>query len=531
MHGSFPSRLPQWLPEGAAGVTRLPPAPTRCPVRSGTAVPSRFRLTLRSSCKGTSLCCRRSAAGASLISATTQHDLLHRAASAATITFGARHILDPGYAKTHAVRYVPARAVELEAEAGDDAKAETRNVPKTAGESPSVGDGGAAAEPSVVDFTTDDAIEKLDRLCRPANTDTQFLSLPERRMFTKMIYDKFYKDEGTTVMDPAMLYQASLEVQWVEEWMAGVANARHLSRDGARRAVKTALLERVDLHKPLSYIIGSQPFFGCDIHCEEPLLCPRPETEMWTHWLVYNYLNRVRRSSATEVDNTSGPRLNVLDVCCGTGCIGVALAKHVPGAVVTALDILPQAVTVSQQNAQRNGIPDSRYKAIESDMFEHFLEPGSSSPSTASDTTNEISSAGKEPPVAQDRPLGTMKPEFVGTFDVVVSNPPYVLREQYVELPRSITHWESKMALVGDDYRESRQHLYFKELCVHGAKLLKPRYMRPAALRDTPNMLIEVGLQAHIVADLMEKSGMWRDVSIHLDYAQQERWVSAVSAH
>ena len=84
------------------------------------------------------------------------------------------------------------------------------------------------------------------------------------------------------------------------------------------------------------------------------------------------------------------------------------------------------------------------------------------------------------PVETQERPLRTLKPEFVGTFDVVVSNPPYVLPKQYIDLPVTITHWESK---------------------------------------------------THMVAELMEKSKLWKDVGIHLDYAQQERWVSAVSTH
>lgn len=465
------------------------------------------------------------------LSAASPSGAVHAIGTAAALTSVVRHASDTAFKKSHRVQYVATQAAELEGSAG--AQGGDGNLASVNGEASSLDEKGgeSAQEPEVVDFTTDVAPEKLEKLYHRSDRGTQFLSPSERRMFTKMIYDKFYKDEGTTAMDPAMLYQASLETQWVEEWMAGVARERHLSKDDARREVKKSLLERVDLHKPLSYIIGSQPFFGCDIHCEEPLLCPRPETEMWTHWLVYNYLGRVRNAHA------NGPPLNILDVCCGTGCIGVALAKHVPSAVVTALDILPQAVAVSQANARRNGVPDSRYHAIQSDMFDYFCESCSGTPpATTADTPpngkgGDARSVSHRPVETQERPLRTLKPEFVGTFDVVVSNPPYVLPKQYIDLPVTITHWESKTALVGDDYRESRQYLYFKELCVHGARLLKPRRMRPAELQDTPNMLIEVGLQAHMVAELMEKSKLWKDVGIHLDYAQQERWVSAVSTH
>ncbi|GET93545.1 hypothetical protein, conserved [Leishmania tarentolae] len=386
------------------------------------------------------------------------------------------------------------------------------------GEGESNASADSSAELTEVDFTADEKARELEKLYNGARKGDKILSPSERQLFSRMIYDKFYKVGVQSVADPAIMYQASLEVHWVEEWVAGRTRAEHWSEDEARRQVKRSLLERVDLHKPLSYIIGSQPFFGCDIRCEAPLLCPRPETEMWTHWLVYNHLARAERGTTATSLSSASP-LRILDVCCGTGCIGVALAKHLPSAEVTALDILPEAVRVSRENAIRNGIPPERYSAMESDMFSCFLEVQTSA------------QQGGDANRSEDRPLGTVKSENAGTYDILVANPPYVLPKQYIDLPCTITHWESKTALVGDDYRESRQYLYFKELCVHGAKLLKPRAQRNEMLCDAPNIAIEVGLQAHMVADLMDKSKLWSDVEVHLDYAQQERWITANSVH
>ncbi|CAG9583996.1 conserved hypothetical protein [Leishmania major strain Friedlin] len=455
---------------------------------------------------------------------------------------------DSGFAKSRPVKYVSTEAPELRcgsssAEAGSyetvndalsaDYVGGLSNVTaeKFRGMQPvgtwERGDGDGESDKSVnssaefmeVDFTSDEKLRKLEKLYRGAHQGDKILSTRERQLFSRMIYEKFYKVGVQSVVDPAILYQASLEVHWVEEWAAGRARAERWSEDEARRQVKRSLLERVDLHKPLSYIIGSQPFFGCDIHCEAPLLCPRPETEMWTHWMVYRHLARAERSTPATGFSPAVSPIRILDVCCGTGCIGVALAKHLPSAVVTALDILPEAVRVSRENAMRNGISPERYSARESDMFGCFLEGRVSGP------------PGKSANLSEDRPLGTVKDAYAGTYDVIVSNPPYVLPQQYVDLPCTITHWESKTALVGDDYRESRQYLYFKELCVHGAKLLKPRARRNDMLRDAPNIAIEVGLQAHMVADLMDESKLWRDVEVHLDYAQQERWITANSVH
>ncbi|KAK7200532.1 Mitochondrial N(5)-glutamine methyltransferase MTQ1 [Novymonas esmeraldas] len=380
--------------------------------------------------------------------------------------------------------------------------------------------GSAPAAPTEVDLTSVEKLAGLEKLYHRPHTSVALLSLRDQQLFSRMIYDAFYKDGArSAAVDPALLYQASLEVQWMEEAVGARVGELGLSVDEARRQLKRHLLERVDLHKPLSYIIGSQPFFGCDIRCEPPLLCPRPETEMWTHWLVYHHLARAERSAAGSTASSASP-LHILDVCCGTGCIGVALAKHLPSAIVTAVDILPEAVRVATENARHNGLAAERYTALQSDMFDHFLvpQPAPQWPGPGSDN-------------AAERPLGTVADRHAGTVDVLVANPPYVLPEQYVDLPRSITHWESKTALVGDDYRESRQYLYFKELCVHGAAMLKPRRHRHPELRNAPNIAIEVGLQAHMVAELMDKSQLWRDVEVHLDYAQQERWITANSTH
>lgn len=429
------------------------------------------------------------------------------------------------------------------------------------------GAGGADEEDGSATDDADDAIDTfeiseeeaklLSKTFKRTAPSKSFLTPKEKRLFTRMIYDAFYHDVGSEADDPAMLYQASLEILWIEEWAEqhGRAADPPLSEDDVRKLVKRSLLERVDFHKPLSYIIGTQPFFGCSIHCEPPLLCPRPETEMWTHWLVHHYLGRTTAgaAAAAAAENSAtraAPSVKVLDVCCGTGCIGVAIAKHVPCAHVTAVDILPRAVEVSCANAAANGVPAERFTGVVSDLFSHFCTPGALAELAAwrredqEAWTREVvrynretKAAGKRdgaetppaPHVWRSTPASALRDECVGAFDVIVSNPPYVFPEQYVVLPRSILRWESKLALVGDEVRERHQYLYFKELCEVGARLLKREADRHPALRGTPNMVIEIGLQGEAVAELMEKSGLWADVEIHLDYAQQQRWISARS--
>ncbi|EAN78380.1 Mitochondrial N(5)-glutamine methyltransferase MTQ1, putative [Trypanosoma equiperdum] len=333
------------------------------------------------------------------------------------------------------------------------------------------------------------------------------LSTEEQEQLTRMIFKAHYAGEGMGENDRAMWYQSALEIHWLEEWAYEEFDGQ-TQRDVARRAVKKAVLQRVDLHKPLAYIIGHQPFYGCDIRCSPPLLCPRPETEMWTHWLVRTWLSKI--------PETTQP-LRVLDMCCGTGCVGIAIAKHVPSAQVTAVDILDEAIGASEENAKLNGLEASRFCTLKSDMFESFLVSNSGS-LTGEDTKLDLK---KKEPAA----------EHAGSFDIIVSNPPYVLPDQYTDLPPGIKLWESKLALVGDEKREQQQYLYFQELSEFGSLLLKPKAMRNPALCAAPNIVIEVGLQAEQVASVMEKSKLWENVEIHLDYAQQMRWITASSSH
>ncbi|KAG8348352.1 Ribosomal protein L11 methyltransferase (PrmA) Methyltransferase domain [Trypanosoma vivax] len=341
----------------------------------------------------------------------------------------------------------------------------------------------------------------LPRTQQRRELHTSCLSEGERDTLSRMIYEAHYSGMGSEKEDRAMLYQSALEVRWLEDWAFEKVGQEKSAE--ARRMVKKAVIERVDLHKPLAYIIGQQPFYSCNIRCVPPLLCPRPETEMWTHWLVRTHLWRASLANAP---------IKVLDMCCGSGCVGIAIAKHIPLAEVIGVDILEEAVCVSEENARINGLDSRRYRAVKSDMFEVFTNPHCGDG-------------------AGGRGKRRLSDSHAMSFDLLVSNPPYVLPEQYVDLPPGVKMWESKLALVGDEKRATQQHLYFQELCELGAAILKPKSKRAEALRGAPNIIIEVGLQAELVASLMERSKLWEDVEVHLDYAQQPRWISAISIH
>ena len=167
------------------------------------------------------------------------------------------------------------------------------------------------------------------------------------------------------------------------------------------------LLERRLAHEPIQYLVGQWDFLEYTLAVKPPLLCPRPETEE----LVQLVLADLQKT-------TKNNEIRVLDVGCGTGCIGIALVdqllKQSKQVHLTALDVEPIAVETSRQNAAK--ILDSWQ-----DHYEVHL-------CDAADYTVSIE---------QDR------------FHVVVSNPPYIPAADMGALEDTVAQYESQQALYG----------------------------------------------------------------------------------
>ena len=109
---------------------------------------------------------------------------------------------------------------------------------------------------------------------------------------------------------------------------------------------------------PLAYLIGSIPFLDCTIHLDSHPLIPRSETEFWTEKAI------------AELKKKENPK--VLDLCAGSGAIGIAVAKAVPGAHVTLGEIDPAHLPTIGKNLEANGINCTQYSVFESDLFAHI---------------------------------------------------------------------------------------------------------------------------------------------------------------
>lgn len=126
--------------------------------------------------------------------------------------------------------------------------------------------------------------------------------------------------------------------------------------NGIKSEAFYADLERLQAGEPLAYIIGSVPFLNCTIYLDSHPLIPRAETEFWTEKAIS------QMSQAPQV----------LDLCAGSGAIGVAVAKAIETAHVTFGEIDTAHLPTIAKNLEANGIDCTRYKVFASDLFENI---------------------------------------------------------------------------------------------------------------------------------------------------------------
>ncbi len=160
-----------------------------------------------------------------------------------------------------------------------------------------------------------------------------------------------------------------------------------------------ALLQRRLRGEPLAYIIGEWEFYGLPIKVTPDVLIPRADTEV----LVETAL---RALHGRKMD------ARILDLCCGSGCIGCALAHELPAARIVMADLSDRALEISKQNVRLNR--QSRTICLKADALE-------------------------KPPMS------------IGTFDLIVSNPPYVPSFEILTLDSSVRDYEPLGALDGGE--------------------------------------------------------------------------------
>lgn len=221
--------------------------------------------------------------------------------------------------------------------------------------------------------------------------------------------------------------------------------------DQVERRMEELISRRLE-GEPVAYIIGEWEFYGLPLDITRDVLVPRTDTE-------------VLAARAITLASEAGAGARALDLCAGSGCIGLAIASHVPTCRVVLADVSEAAVQMCKRNARRNELL-GRVSCVIAD--------------------------------ATEQPSSTL-----WEFDVIVSNPPYIPTGEIEALEPAVRRYEPRLALDGG---EDGLDFY---------RLIAQKWKR--ALRQGGTLLFEVGLgQAPDVERIMAEFG-YQNIQTHPD--------------
>ena len=226
------------------------------------------------------------------------------------------------------------------------------------------------------------------------------------------------------------------------------------------------LILRLKKLEPIAYILAYQDFWESSFHVNKHVLIPRPETEI----LLEKVLDLIGDLSFVEKRS-----LRVLDIACGSGCIGLSLVKASKNLSCDLWDICEQAVALSQKNLKALGLDPSRAKVLLKDA----LQPKNW--------------------------------ENLDKYDILVANPPYIAKEEIKHVSQEVLDFEPHKALFAGD---GGLEFYFAL-----ARLA------PLALKEGGSLFVEVGFQqANKVSEIFLENG-FKNIEISKDYNGHNRVV------
>lgn len=221
---------------------------------------------------------------------------------------------------------------------------------------------------------------------------------------------------------------------------------------------------------PLAQILGRQSFYGLDFFVNEDVLIPRADTECLVDLVLEDYADLAKQAGKTysekrnsehvsnkhedNVENeANSSSLNILDLCTGSGCIGISVAKHLPYQELLLVDLSEKALAVAKKNAEKH--LGENVTLLQSDLLTEVR--------------------GKK-------------------FSLLLSNPPYIARRVIPGLDREVSEYEPKMALDGGE-----DGLVFYRRIAKEAK---------AVLLPGARLYLEIGYdQGESVKDIFQKEG------------------------
>jgi len=218
-------------------------------------------------------------------------------------------------------------------------------------------------------------------------------------------------------------------------------------------------------YEPYQYIVGDVEFYGLKFFVDKNVLIPRQETEILIETILEKY--------------PKDEELKILDIGTGSGNIPISLAVNLPESKVISIDVSAEAIKVAEQNRELHDLK-SRVGFIKSDILVDILD------------------------------------KYNNTFDIIVSNPPYVKKEEFGTLQKEITEFEPEIAVT--DFEDGLK--FYKEISKKSKILLKGNGM----------LFFEVGQgQAEEVKNIMLENELI-DVEIQKDLSEIERVVFGVNS-
>ena len=227
-----------------------------------------------------------------------------------------------------------------------------------------------------------------------------------------------------------------------------------------------SIVKRCIDNEPIQYLIGRSEFYSISLKVSDDCLIPRPETEL----LVERAIEFLR--------TRTGPQY-VCDLCTGSGCIAVAIAKNFENARIIATDICDKALNVAAENIARYNL-QARIELLNGDLFAPIIDQ-------------------------LDRP----------EFDLIVSNPPYVSTAEYEALDKNVKNYEPEHALHAgpqglDIYRRIVDEI--------------DRHLKPAGA-----LIAEIGYaQGPAVEELFESTEIFTNIKIEKDISNNDRILTAI---
>lgn len=213
-------------------------------------------------------------------------------------------------------------------------------------------------------------------------------------------------------------------------------------------------IEKIIKGKPVQYITNNQEFMKLNFYVDENVLIPQPDTEILVEKVI---------KSIDIMEN-----IEILDMCTGSGCIGISLAKNIKNTKVTLVDISKEAIEIAKKNAIQNEV-ENKITFIQSDMFENVK----------------------------------------GKFDIIVSNPPYIKTNIIQTLDKQVQN-EPHIALDGGE-----DGLDFYKILINEAH----KY-----LKKDGKIFLEIGYdQKQEVENLTKQSKHYKKIETIKDLSQNDR--------